>query len=144
MSLVSTYVVMANGACYKNPVLFDETGDWFICFDDEEPPEIVLRQTIITKSRKSRTRQISEKLEKLGITAKIIESRVCGQRNFGHASNDPKKMEFEPAVSAFLKLKKRIPLDHIQYTADSVHIELPSGIECVICDPEWEELKSDL
>ncbi|MDX1701712.1 MAG: hypothetical protein R3250_13885 [Melioribacteraceae bacterium] len=144
MSLVSTYVVMANGACYKNPTLFDESGDWFICFDDEEPPEIVIRQAVISHSRKSRVRQISEKLEELGISAKITDSRVCGHRNFGHATNDPKKTEFEPAVAAFLKLKKRIPLDHVQYTADSVHVELPRGIECVILDPEWRELKGDL
>lgn len=138
MSLVSTFVVMANGGYYQNPVIYDETGDWFICFDDDEPPEFVIRKTVISTSRKDREREISEKLKELGISAKILTSRERGQRNFGAASNDPKSMHFEKAISAFLKLEKRIPLDKIQFNADKVYVELPK-IECVVYDPEWEE-----
>jgi hypothetical protein len=72
MSLVSTYVVMADGKYYQNPVIYDETGDWFICFDDEEPPEFVIRTNVISSSRKDREREISEILEKLGISAEIF------------------------------------------------------------------------
>ena len=40
MSKVSTYVRARNGALYKNPIFAFDEG--FVCFDDEEPPELVL------------------------------------------------------------------------------------------------------
>jgi hypothetical protein len=39
MSLVSTYV-KADGKYYKNPVYRGK--DWFICFDDDDPIEVVM------------------------------------------------------------------------------------------------------
>lgn len=40
MSLVSTYVQSTSGKWYKNPVI---RGDgWFICWDDDEPIELVV------------------------------------------------------------------------------------------------------
>jgi hypothetical protein len=41
MSLVSTYVRAADGDLYRNPVLADETNGWYLCFDDDDPPELV-------------------------------------------------------------------------------------------------------
>ena len=40
MSLASTYARCRDGALYKNPILVFPEG--FICFDDLEPPELVL------------------------------------------------------------------------------------------------------
>lgn len=40
MSLVSTYVRAIDGKLYRNPVLRGE--GWFLCFDDDEPPELVV------------------------------------------------------------------------------------------------------
>lgn len=40
MSLVSTYVRAVDGKLYRNPVI---RGDgWFLCFDDDDPPELVV------------------------------------------------------------------------------------------------------
>lgn len=40
MSEVSTYVRARNGMLYLNPILLADFG--FVCFDDVEPPELVL------------------------------------------------------------------------------------------------------
>ena len=40
MSLVSTYVRAVDGKLYRNPVLRGK--GWFLCFDDDEPPELVV------------------------------------------------------------------------------------------------------
>jgi hypothetical protein len=40
MSLVHTYVRAVDGQLYRDPVLRGD--DWFICFDDDDPPEIVV------------------------------------------------------------------------------------------------------
>lgn len=40
MSLMPTYVLADDNKMYKDPVLFGE--DWFLCFDDDEDPEIVI------------------------------------------------------------------------------------------------------
>lgn len=43
MSLVSSYVFCKNLNIYKNLMYRDNKNQWFICFDDEEPPEFVVR-----------------------------------------------------------------------------------------------------
>jgi hypothetical protein len=41
MSLVSTWVRAVDGKLYRDPVF---RGDgWFLCFDDDDPPELVVR-----------------------------------------------------------------------------------------------------
>lgn len=44
MSLVPTYVKTQSGIFLKNPVI--EGVGWFICFDDNDPPEIVIADYI--------------------------------------------------------------------------------------------------
>ncbi len=40
MSLVGTYVRAEDGQLYRGPVIY---GDgWFVCFDDDDPPELVV------------------------------------------------------------------------------------------------------
>lgn len=43
MSIVSTYVYIGGGKFLENPVIQFDEG--FICFDDEEPPEIVIKKS---------------------------------------------------------------------------------------------------
>jgi hypothetical protein len=43
MSIVSTYVYLGSAKFLENPIIQFDEG--FICFDDEEPPEIVLKKT---------------------------------------------------------------------------------------------------
>lgn len=42
MSLVSTYCKCSDGKWYKEPIWFG--SDWFICLDDDEPPELVIEK----------------------------------------------------------------------------------------------------
>lgn len=41
MSLVPTWVLAVDGQFYENPI-FKGNG-WFLCFDDDDPPELVIR-----------------------------------------------------------------------------------------------------
>lgn len=41
MSLVSTYVRAVDGKLYRDPIVVG--NDWFLCFDDDDPPELVVR-----------------------------------------------------------------------------------------------------
>lgn len=43
MSLVSTWALADDGRLYQNPVLGDATHEWFICFDDDDPIEMVVK-----------------------------------------------------------------------------------------------------
>lgn len=40
MSLVPAWVEAADGKFYANPVI--QGPGWFVCFDDEDPPELVI------------------------------------------------------------------------------------------------------
>lgn len=42
VSLVSTYVEGTDGFWYKNPLIWNKKENWFLCFDDRDPIEIVI------------------------------------------------------------------------------------------------------
>src|SRR3954471_8161053 len=44
MSLGSTWVLGDDGLYYQNPVM-GEFENWYICFDDDDPPELVIAKT---------------------------------------------------------------------------------------------------
>lgn len=52
MSLVGTYVYIGGGKFLENPVIQFDEG--FICFDDEDPPEIVLKKTYARNREEAR------------------------------------------------------------------------------------------
>jgi hypothetical protein len=134
---------MADGKYYQNPVIYDETGDWFICFDDEDPVEFVIRKNVISSSRKDREREILERLEVLGISAKIINSKPTGQRNFTCMYDKPKQVIYLDAISADLELLNRIPFNSIKFKADSIHNNIDHVSQYTLYDPEyWKENKN--
>jgi hypothetical protein len=45
MSLVATYVYCKDGKYYDDLAYRDQDNTWFICFDDDEPVEVVIRET---------------------------------------------------------------------------------------------------
>lgn len=47
MSLVSTYVQSREGNWFRNPEI--RQPDWFICWDDDDPIELVFRPTLIAR-----------------------------------------------------------------------------------------------
>ena len=61
MSLVPTFVQSTSGKWYKNPVI--KGDDWFICWDDDEPIELVVKAT---PSRKDAVETIVQDLNLRG------------------------------------------------------------------------------
>lgn len=92
MSKVSTFVLMDDGQWYKNPVL-GVGQDWYICFDDEEPPELVIDRKLWNSGL-----QFQQIKDLLNLDAFIHSKRpwVGAHRCFTHNSNN---MELKPAVS---------------------------------------------
>ena len=45
MSQVTSYVYCEDGKYYNSLAYRPGTGHWFICFDDDDPPEIVINLT---------------------------------------------------------------------------------------------------
>lgn len=92
MSLDYTFVRCNNGQWYKNPVWWGSHDgvDWFICFDDEDPPEIV----IALPSSKETVHVI---LSIIGVSYKLGVPNVCNggrmKRMFPQDGNNFKNMK---------------------------------------------------
>jgi len=96
MSLVATYVKADDGFFYNCPILSGE--GWFICFDDDEPPELVIAKDSEVK--------FENVFKKLGIDYNKIKERKMGGERFFDG-------EFKEALSYFFKLRKPIPSKYI-------------------------------
>lgn len=102
MSLIPTYVYAEDGLFYKNPVI--QGDNFFICFDDRDPPEIVIKyKPYSTNSLILVARSL---LIQAGIKAQLINPLTpkTSQRVFDH-----KRMRFTEAFSFFFKLTAPIP-----------------------------------
>jgi hypothetical protein len=44
MSLVGTYTLCKDGRYYEELIYWDENRNWFFCFDDDDPPELVVKK----------------------------------------------------------------------------------------------------
>ena len=94
MSLVSTYVRAKDGYFYRNPVIREK--DWFICFDDDDPAELVIK-------KKSNLRP-QDIFKKIGLKySKLTKRGVQAERIF-----EKKDWKFEPAISYFFEPECRI------------------------------------
>jgi hypothetical protein len=97
VSLVSTYVYIGDGEFLANPTIRFPEG--FICFDDDDPPEIVLRKATTTCADGKKI------LVRLGIPHEDLEpQRSQGERMFGR---DVKS--FAPARTYFFTLTGPLP-----------------------------------
>lgn len=77
MSLVPSFVYCQDGRWYKNLVYRDETNDWFICFDDRDPVELVV------KASKSSSLTGDDILHAVGIPCTNRSAlKGCGSRMF--------------------------------------------------------------
>lgn len=95
MSLVSTYVRADDGEMYRNPVL--EGEGWFICFDDDDPVEVVIAKELGIEDPK-------EFLESLGI--KPLKNRVSNAMRSGSRVFNG---GWRSARSWFFEIEERIP-----------------------------------
>ena len=91
MSLVATYVRAVDGQLYRDPIIY---GDgWFLCFDDEDPLELVVFKGAVWP-----------KLDYIT----ILHDHDCGMR-----SVPPKWRETKPAKAYWCALVKRIPVPQL-------------------------------
>lgn len=94
MSLVSTYVKADNGKFYENPVLSGE--GWFICFDDEDPAELVIQKS----GSLGKKLLVKDVLSLIGMKTKGLRKYDSyAQRNFGKGT----KLDFKPAIAYFFE-----------------------------------------
>ena len=90
MSYASPYVKCADGRWYRDLVY--EGPDRFVCFDDTDPPELVVK--------KSSTRTPEEILQERGIPFVKLRKRSGGGRMFG--ADDQREFIFTPARAYFI------------------------------------------
>ena len=129
MSLVSHFVIMDNTIWYKNPIIFDETHNWYICFDDDDPPEIVVHHTDQKHlSVKEKLDTIAMVLERHKIFAKVKYLSRTGNRLF-----PPYYEDFKSCIAAFIKIKSRIDISHLIIKHDGEFAEVPPH-DCVMYD----------
>lgn len=141
MSLVSTWVQGTDAQYYKNPEI--EKDDFFICFDDEEEPEIVIALPSDAmaanefRDRASRYRRAADLLKSLNIPYRITKYGLTCTRIFGEFS-------LKPAFSVHFALKGPLPVKCIT-KFDRVTQKPPKG-DCVIYhflgEIEWVSQKS--
>lgn len=91
MSLVPSYVYCNDGKFYQDLAYRSKTRDWFICFDDDDPIELVVRETC--------PKSPHEILAEVGIHYVAIGRPSRGDRVFG------KNWRFHPAKGYFLKVR---------------------------------------
>lgn len=96
MSLVPTFVLAQDGKLYENPVL--QGSGWYLCFDDDDPPELVIK--VSRGMKRSMYRKLAENtLREAGI-------QQYARLSFQHVSG----RMIGTAASFFLDLKEPIPV----------------------------------
>lgn len=123
MSLVSTYVRADDGKLYRNPTLRGQ--GWFICFDDDDPVEIVL-QLKKGEGKKQAAIRAKEILKELGIRPIDWCESGGGMRIF--------KGNFRNAYAWFFEINQRIPAKAIS-KHDGI-VDRESIYQGVIYDPK--------
>jgi hypothetical protein len=123
MSLVPTIVQTQEGHWYENPVIFSEDRNWFICYDYDDPIELVIK-----KSSNHNVEDILRSLLWKGWHLRIIGKGLQGERLFQSGVVDVK---FEPARSYFLEQLKGAPSDAMIKEGKRVPDPRKAGRECV-------------
>lgn len=107
MSLVSTCVQANDGKIYKNPILSGE--DFFICFDDDDPPELVIKR--LHRIDSDLHKRALDILKNLGLVASLRGNPMKSSRLFNLTQELSTK--FIEAISYFLHIEAPIPANHI-------------------------------
>jgi hypothetical protein len=126
MSLVSTYVKSQDGKYYQNPTIYGI--GWYICFDDDEPPEFVLAIDDRKLSNSYIIKEIKEQLQKSKIKAEIKSKVGRSGRLF-----PPLYKRFRKASRVFIEIEKPIDLSKLTIVSDSVVNDI-KHIDCVVYD----------
>lgn len=99
MSIGPTFVKAYDGYFYQDPIL---RGDgWFICFDEDEPPELVIADTC--------KRKPSEILDAAGIKYARIRPHIAAGRIFSKGSDrEGVPLDLRDSHSYFFDLKRAL------------------------------------
>jgi len=132
MSLYHMWVKAVDGKWYENPTIYgkilddDEPEyDWFVCWDDDDPVELVMREEVDPQKVYAVIGNWFKPTCKLsGGSARSFE-------------NTQKTREFYPAKSQFGNVNKRIPVPN-RYASVSKTEGLPSRAVGWYGDPEKE------
>jgi hypothetical protein len=123
---------------YQGPTIYDESLEWFICFDDDEPPEIVVKSSG-QLSKIHRKEKIEHFLRNADINARIINHEVCGSRLF-----PPDWKQFYPAIRAFIEIQNKIDVTNLKVKHDGISPDLPPVGEYVAYDFCQNEMEIQL
>jgi len=100
MSLGPTYVRADDDEFYKDPTISGH--DFFICFDEDDPPELVIMKN--DRDSDSLAKRAEEIIKNLGLNAKTTNKvEMYIQRCFGKGYN------FKDAYSVFIEIDSPIP-----------------------------------
>jgi len=117
MSLGSHFVRAVDGKWYEQPV-FQRPEVWFLCFDEDEPPELVIRVLQAVPCDDWETINVARIIAN---TAMLVTFRKEVPMRFRSTYagrmfatiHDPTRHVMFPAVSFFLSLKDRIPVPDV-------------------------------
>lgn len=125
MSLYPQFVQMSNSKWYRNPIIYGQNNfgnNWFICWDESDPVELVLEYRIKYMEKPGRKLQIiTDCLQGAGIKAKVFSCRFGGKRLFPHDNWG----KFRTTLSVFIKLLENIDLKNHMFKADEFFNEKP-------------------
>ena len=103
MSLGPTFVKATDNLFYKNPII--EGKDFFICFDEDDDPELVIRNCL-----KESVLSIANQIFKdLNLSGKVLAHTFSKNKNSLRIFNE----KFCPAFNVFLNINKPIPKEII-------------------------------
>lgn len=133
MSLVPDYVKYSDGKWYKNST-FGVADKWFVCFDDNDPPELVVDAGLYSKatflgavSTELGDQTLLEQYGRRSVT-------MLGRSFPPHRNDFHKKMKRAHCV--WVKVLKKPPIEFL-LEHDGCFDERPRG-DCVYLDFEGE------
>lgn len=115
MSLGPTFVLAVNNFWYEDPV-FELPGKWFVCFDETDPPELVMATDTDPHgpySAEPVTALIDIAVSVFGKAVNLRgDYRFSGRCFQIHRPGKRVRLDMKSAASVFLKLPGRIPVPH--------------------------------
>jgi len=127
MSLVTTYFLASDGNLYEATLRGD---NWFLCFDDDDPPELVIKGG--EGQSNQRAREIAARLlDIVGINADLL----TGPHRSGRIFNGKSARSF----AFFLDINEPIP---VALLPEGSKPAKPRGDYCVeLCGGVWKKPK---
>ena len=138
MSLVPTYV-KAEADAFNHDVII-RGDDFFICFDDDDPPELVIMEK--GRSESELRARCEEIFKETGLNAKVDDD---DPKYSGRCFNkDLMSSNFEDACAFFIEINSPIPVDSISEHEGKYNGKGEAPFETCEADfnfPKWRKNK---